>query len=69
VLGGHLPTYDDVPRLLYTGRVFREALRLYPPAWLIARDAVASYRFGSLDVPANSTLFMSPFATPRAPRF
>lgn len=69
VLGGHLPTYDAVPRLTHTGRVFREALRLYPPAWLIARDAVTSYRFGSLDVPANSTVFMSPFATQRDPRY
>jgi cytochrome P450 len=32
VLGGRLPTYDDLQRLTYTRMVIEEAMRLYPPA-------------------------------------
>jgi cytochrome P450 len=69
VLGGRLPTLDDVPRLKYTGRVFRESLRLYPPAWMITREAVASYRLGPVDVPPGAQLLMSPYATHHDSRF
>ena len=69
VLNGRNPTLEDMPRLLYTGQVFREALRLYPPAWIIAREAVTAYRLGPYDVPPGATIFMSPYATQRDPRF
>ena len=41
VLGGRLPTLDDVPRLIYTRAVFEEAIRLYPPVPLLGRQALA----------------------------
>lgn len=69
LLAGRLPTLGDVPRLEVTGRIFREVLRLYPPAWIIARTAVTDYRLGDVDVPAGSMIFMSPYATQRDPRF
>jgi Cytochrome P450/short chain dehydrogenase len=31
ILGGRLPTFADVPKLLYTRAIFDEVLRLYPP--------------------------------------
>jgi len=40
VLGGRPPTIDDVPRLPYTDAVVREAMRLYPPGWVIFREAL-----------------------------
>ena len=69
VLNGRVPTLGDLSRLPYTGQVFREALRLYPPAWIIAREAVTAYRLGPYDVPPGATIFMSPYATQRDPRF
>jgi cytochrome P450 len=69
VLEGRIPTLDDLSRLEYTGAVFRESLRLYPPAWIIAREAVTAYRLGPFDVPPGATIFMSPYATQRDPRF
>ncbi|MFP5233264.1 MAG: cytochrome P450 [Acidobacteriota bacterium] len=69
VLQGKQPTPEDVLKLRYTGEIFREALRLYPPAWIIGREAVTGYRLGSTEVPAGSTLLMSPYAMHRDPRF
>lgn len=69
VLDGRLPHPTDLSRLRFTGQIFREALRLYPPAWIIVREAVTDYQMGEIVVPAGSTLLMSPYAMHRDPRF
>ena len=42
-LGGRLPTVADLPGLPFAERVVTEAMRLYPPAWLIGRRAIEPY--------------------------
>src|SRR5262249_42002172 len=37
VLSGREPESSDMPRLIYTERVIKEATRLYPPGWAVAR--------------------------------
>jgi cytochrome P450 len=37
VLGGRAPNFDDMPRLVYTAHILTESMRLYPPAWGMAR--------------------------------
>ena len=37
MLGDRAPTVDDLPRLAYCEQVVAESLRLYPPAYAIAR--------------------------------
>ena len=39
VLQGRLPTMADLPALPYVEQVVTEAMRLYPPAWIIGRRA------------------------------
>ena len=42
VLGGRTPTLEDLGALTYLGQVVDEGMRLYPPAWLIARSVEES---------------------------
>jgi cytochrome P450 len=41
VLAGRVPTGADLPSLPYIRMVVEEAMRLYPPAWMMARAARA----------------------------
>jgi cytochrome P450 len=61
VLGGRPPTAGDAKRLPYTERVFAEALRLYPPVWVLRRWAVRDCDLGGYAVPAGSMILMSPW--------
>ncbi len=59
VLAGREPGWLDLPQLRYTRRVIFEAMRLYPPADIIGREAIEECVIGDLRVPAGTTLFMS----------
>jgi cytochrome P450 len=69
VLQGRLPTMKDLAALSYVERVVTEAMRLYPPAWIIGRRAIAEYQLGDYVVPPRSILVMSPYIMHRDPRF
>ncbi|HHH28816.1 MAG TPA: cytochrome P450 [Polyangiaceae bacterium] len=69
VLGGEPPTYEDLPRLTYTLQVFLEAMRLYPPVYLIGRLAVEDVQIGRWTVPAGSEVVMWVWHTHRDPRW
>ena len=60
-------TIDDYPRLVRTRAVFDEALRLYPPAWLITRKALEAGELAGREVPAGSLVIMSPWLLHRHP--
>jgi cytochrome P450 len=67
VLGGRHPAADDVPRLPWTRAVVAEALRLYPPAWTIERDALADDDVAGIPVPAGSMVAIPPYLVHRHP--
>jgi len=69
VLGGRPPTAADVPRLVYTGRVVQEVMRLYPPAYVMGRQAVAPCELAGYRLPAGATVLMSQWVTHRDPRW
>jgi cytochrome P450 len=50
-------------------RVLHEALRLYPPAWVIGRRALADVDLGPVVVPAGAVVVLSPWVTHRDPRW
>jgi cytochrome P450 len=65
VLGGRPPAFDDLPGLAYTRQVFDESLRLYPPAWLITRQARQADTLNGCAIPAGALLIFSPYALHR----
>src|SRR5258707_3735020 len=69
VLGGRVPTVEDLPDLKYTRMVLEEALRLYPPAPLLSRKAIAADELQGYPIAANSMIMISPYATHRHPAF
>jgi cytochrome P450 len=69
VLGADAPTLEDVPRLVYTRQVIDEALRLYPPAWAVARQTVEADQIGGYLIPAGSNVIISPYVIHRHPDF
>jgi cytochrome P450 len=66
-LGGRAPAADDLPRLKYTEMVFQEAMRLYPPAWIISRKAEDDDEIGGYLVPKGALVVTSPYVTQRMP--
>lgn len=68
-LGGRLPTFTDLPKLGYAAMVLAEAMRLYPPAWVIGRRALADCQIGGYGIPANTVILVSPYVTHRDPRW
>src|SRR5882762_5085159 len=69
VLGGRVPTPEDLPRLRYTEMVIKEAMRLYPAVWGIGRRAIEECELGGYRVPAGSNVFILQWRTQRDPRF
>lgn len=68
-LGEKRVTVADIPRLSWTGRVALEAMRLYPPVHITGRHSVHQMELGGFDIPAQSTVFVSPWVTHRHPDF
>jgi cytochrome P450 len=53
VLGGRVPTLDDLPKLNYLSHVLTESLRLYPTAWGMARLAAEEHEIAGYPVPVG----------------
>ena len=69
VLGGRLPTFEDVPKLRYTEMVLAESMRLYPPAWAVGRLSTVDCVIGGYAVPSRSLVLMSQYVMHRDERF
>ena len=59
------PTFEDLPKLSYNLRVFKEAMRLYPPVYFFGRQAIADVELGGYDLPKNSIVLVSLWAMQR----
>jgi cytochrome P450 len=68
VLGSHPPTYEDVPKLEYTTKVLTESMRVYPPAWVLVRQAVNESVIGGYPIPKGADLVLSQYVAHHDPR-
>jgi len=66
-LGGRPPSAEDVDRLPWTGRVVREAMRLYPAAHGMARSAHHNETLGGYVIPAGSWVEVSVWGVHHSP--
>lgn len=69
VLDGRIPRYRDLPRLSYTRSVITEALRLYPPVYLIGRITKNDWNVGDYVVPKGKYVFISPYTMHRNEKY
>jgi cytochrome P450 len=69
VLDGRAPEAADIPRLPFTRGVFAEAMRLYPPAWMVVRRALRDTTIGDQVVPRGSFVFASQAVTHRSRKY
>ncbi len=65
VLQGRTPTYDDLARLPYCLQVFKEAMRLYPPAYLFSRRALRRVEIDGYLVPKDMVVLFAPYTLHR----
>ncbi|MCI0349170.1 MAG: cytochrome P450, partial [Acidobacteriales bacterium] len=67
--GDREPVLSDLQNLRYTESVLAETMRLYPPAWVIGREATDDFELGGYKIPRGSTLLMSQWVMHRDRRY
>lgn len=65
--GQREPGWDDLGALRWTRAVLEESLRLYPPAWVITRTALAEDEVAGVRVPAGTLVIVCTWALHRHP--
>jgi cytochrome P450 len=69
VVGDRAPTFDDLPSLHVATAVFAEAMRLYPPAWIVGRRVTADITLDGWTLPAGSLAVASQWVQHRDPQW
>jgi cytochrome P450 len=69
VLGEAPLSYSDVPKFEFATQVIQEALRLYPPFWMVDRMALSDDRAGDLAIPRGSTVVVFVFGAHHSPQY
>ena len=68
VLGDAALGHADVPKFVFATQVIQEALRLYPPFWMVDREAIADDRVGDVVIPAGSMVIVHVYGAHHAPK-
>ncbi len=66
-LDGRAPTIDDLPALPYTRAILDETLRLYPPSWMITREAIDDDVVAGFKIRRGAQLLISSYGVHHAP--
>ncbi len=68
ILGGRPPGPDLLASLKWTRSAIQEAMRLYPPIWVISRRAMTEQRVGGFDIEPGSLVCVSPWILHHDPK-
>jgi cytochrome P450 len=60
---------EDMAKLPFTQAVVKEAMRLYPPAWAIGREALQDIEVGGYLLPKGTQITLAQWVVHRDPRF
>jgi len=63
------PSLAEMESLAYTQQVVNEALRLYPPGWLLSRRSIAPDVLSGYSIPAGSDVLLCLYLLHRHPRY
>jgi cytochrome P450 len=69
VLGEAPLSHSEVPKFEFVTQVIQEALRLYPPFWMVDRMAVTDDRVGNVAIPRGSMVIVYVYGAHHAPRY
>lgn len=58
VLQGRIPSFEDIPRLVYTRKVFMEVLRMYTIAPFLPRELNEADQLGNYQLPADALILV-----------
>jgi enediyne biosynthesis protein E7 len=67
--GAEVLGLDAAESMSYTHQVLQEALRLYPPGWLITRRTIEADELGGYPIPPRTDVFISPYMLHRHPKY
>lgn len=65
----HPPTFAELESYPYTHAVIQEALRLYPPGWILSRRTIEVDQLSGFEVPAGTDIMLSPYLIQRHPEY
>jgi cytochrome P450 len=63
------PSLAQMEALAYTHQVIDEALRLYPPGWILSRRTIGPDTLAGYEIPAGTSVMLSPYILHRHPQF
>ena len=67
--GERVPTGDDLPKLEYAEKIFKETLRIRPSVWALSRLTNEEYKIGEYVIQNSSVIFMSQYAMHNSPKY
>ncbi len=69
VLDGRLATFEELKQLTYTRQVLEEGMRLYPPAWIVGREAIEADEFEGLTIEKDQNIQCCIYALHRSSKY